>query len=103
MCAPHEDALILITVYRPDLNRWMPNYKTNEERKMKRCYICGGDIEKRIVDVEVEGVIVKAVPAEVCTRCGEEYFNTKAATFVQKVTRYVNEVKKRYLIDVFNP
>ncbi|HJH25349.1 MAG TPA: hypothetical protein C5S37_00940 [Methanophagales archaeon] len=28
VCAPHEDALIIITVYRPDLNIWMPNYKT---------------------------------------------------------------------------
>ena len=28
VCAPHEDALIIITVYRPDLNRWIPNYKT---------------------------------------------------------------------------
>ncbi|MCK4476102.1 MAG: DUF4258 domain-containing protein [Methanophagales archaeon] len=27
VCAPHEDALIIVTVYRPDLNRWMPNYK----------------------------------------------------------------------------
>ena len=70
---------------------------------MKTCYMCGGDIERRIVDVEVEGVIVKDVPVEVCTRCGEKYFNTKAATFVQKITRYVNEVKKGYLIEVFNP
>ena len=28
VCAPHEDVLIIITVYRPDLDRWMPNYKT---------------------------------------------------------------------------
>ena len=41
---------------------------------MKTCYMCGGDIERRIV--EVEGVIVKDVPVEVCTRCGEKYFNT---------------------------
>ena len=55
------------------------------------------------MDVEVEGVIVKDVPVEVCTRCGEKYFNTKAATFVQKITRYVNDAKKGYLIEVFNP
>ena len=30
VCAPHEDALIIITVYRLDLNRWMPNYKTRK-------------------------------------------------------------------------
>jgi hypothetical protein len=32
VCAPHEDALIIITVYRPDLNRWRPNYKTRQEK-----------------------------------------------------------------------
>ncbi|NOR76840.1 MAG: YgiT-type zinc finger protein [Methanophagales archaeon] len=68
---------------------------------MKTCYMCGGDVERRIV--EVEGVIVKGVSVEVCTRCGEKYFNTKAATFVQKITRYVNDAKKGYLIEVFNP
>ena len=26
--APHEAALIIVTVYRPDLNKWMTNYKT---------------------------------------------------------------------------
>ena len=61
---------------------------------MKTCYMCGGDFERRIVDVEVEGVIVKDVPMEVCTRCDEKYFNTKAATFVQKIRRYVNDAKK---------
>jgi YgiT-type zinc finger domain-containing protein len=70
---------------------------------MKTCYMCGGDIKRGIVDVEVEGVIVKDVPVEVCTRCGEKYFNTKASTFVQKITRYVNEAKRGYLLDVFNP
>ena len=70
---------------------------------MKTCYICGGDIEKRILDMEARGVVVKDVPVEVCTRCGEKYFNTKAATFVQKVARYVSDERKGYLIDVFSP
>ena len=32
-----------------------------------------------------------------------EDYNTKAATCVQKITKYVNDAKKGYLIDVFNP
>ena len=31
VCAPHEDALIIITVYIPDLNIWMPDYKTRRK------------------------------------------------------------------------
>ena len=32
VCAPHEDALIIITVYKPDLNRWMSDYKTRKKK-----------------------------------------------------------------------
>lgn len=27
VCAPHEDALIIITVYRPDIKKWTNDYK----------------------------------------------------------------------------
>ncbi len=27
VCAPHEDALIIITTYIPDNNKWINNYK----------------------------------------------------------------------------
>ncbi|MCX9014148.1 MAG: DUF4258 domain-containing protein [Candidatus Methanoperedens sp.] len=27
VCAPHEDALIIITVYIPDASKWTDNYK----------------------------------------------------------------------------
>ncbi len=27
VCAPHEDALIIITVYRPEASKWTNNYK----------------------------------------------------------------------------
>lgn len=27
VCAPHEDALIIITVYRPDTSKWTNDYK----------------------------------------------------------------------------
>lgn len=27
VCAPHEDALIIITVYRPDISKWTKDYK----------------------------------------------------------------------------
>ena len=27
VCVPHEDALIIITVYRPDISKWTDDYK----------------------------------------------------------------------------
>lgn len=58
---------------------------------MKKCRVCGGQIAVRNVDVEVSGVVVKEVPAEVCSRCGERYFDTGAATFVQSVASFVKQ------------
>lgn len=60
---------------------------------MKKCRSCGGQIEKKNVDVEIEGVVVKEVPAEVCSKCGEEYFDTFTATFVQSVANFVKQKK----------
>jgi YgiT-type zinc finger domain-containing protein len=58
---------------------------------MKKCRICGGRIIKKNVDVEVGGVVVKEVPAEVCSKCGEQYFDTPIATFVQSVADFVKQ------------
>ncbi|MFQ6055957.1 MAG: DUF4258 domain-containing protein [Methanosarcinales archaeon] len=32
VCAPHEDVLIIITVYKPDLSKWHSDYKTRRRR-----------------------------------------------------------------------
>lgn len=61
---------------------------------MKRCYMCRGDMQKRLVDVNIEGVIIKDVLAEVCERCGEQYFDTNTSTFLQNVARYVTEQRR---------
>jgi YgiT-type zinc finger domain-containing protein len=44
---------------------------------METCYICKGNVESSLVDVEVGGVVVKDVPDEVCSRCNEKYFDTR--------------------------
>lgn len=58
---------------------------------MKKCRACGGRIAIKNVDVEIAGVVVKGVPAEVCSKCGEQYFDTSTATFVQSVANYVKQ------------
>ncbi len=67
---------------------------------MKTCYLCKGDVELSIVDVEVKGVVVKDVPAEVCTRCGEKYFDTKTASFIQEITGCIDKKKRGYIVDI---
>jgi len=67
---------------------------------MKTCYMCGGKIERKDVDVEIEGVLVKDMLAEVCSRCGERYFDSKTATFIQKVSAFISNERKQYVEEV---
>ncbi len=67
---------------------------------MKTCYQCGGKIERKVVDVKIGNTLVTDVYADVCKRCGEKYFDTKTATFIQKVTSFIESKKKEYLLEV---
>lgn len=67
---------------------------------MKTCYQCGGEVERKVVDVKIGNTLVTDVYADVCKRCGEKYFDTPTATFIQKVTSYIETKKKEYLLKV---
>jgi YgiT-type zinc finger domain-containing protein len=67
--------------------------------KMKTCYMCKGIVELSIAEVEVGGVVVKDMPAEVCSRCNEKYFDTRTASFIQEVAGFVAEIKNISLIN----
>ncbi len=67
---------------------------------MKTCYQCGGEVKRKLVDVKIGNTVVTDVYADVCTRCGEKYFDTKTATFIQKVASFIEIKKKEYLLEV---
>jgi len=69
--------------------------------KMKTCYMCKGTVKLSLVDVEVGGIVIKDMPAEVCSRCNERYFDTRTASFIQEISGCVAEKKKEFLIDKF--
>ena len=56
---------------------------------MRRCYQCGGPVSRKIIDLELDEVVIKGVSAEVCDQCGEKYFDTKTATFIQEITGFI--------------
>ena len=60
---------------------------------MKKCRVCGGKVEAKNIDVEIAEAVVKGVPAEVCSKCGERYFDTPSATFVQSVANFIKQKK----------
>lgn len=58
------------------------------------CFMCKGNLEKKkvnyIVDLE-DTIIIKGVPAKVCTQCGEQYFDDETAENIEKI---VNQLKQ---------
>lgn len=59
------------------------------------CFMCKGDLEEKkvnyVVDLESTIIIIKSVPAKVCTQCGEQYFEDETAENIEKI---VNQLKQ---------
>ena len=59
------------------------------------CFVCKGNLENKkvnyVVDLENTIIIIKEVPARVCTQCGEQYFDDETAENIEKI---VNQLKK---------
>ena len=59
------------------------------------CFVCKGNIEEKkvnyVVDLENTIIIIKGVPAKVCTQCGEQYFEDEIAENIEKM---VNQLKQ---------
>ncbi len=62
---------------------------------MKKCAICGGKTEHRVVDIPTEikdkFLIIKGVPANVCIQCGEIYYGLDVARELEIIEDKVSE------------
>lgn len=60
-----------------------------------KCFMCKGETEKRlvnyIIDLNTSIIIIKDVPANVCTQCGERYFEDDV---MEKLEKIIDNVKK---------
>ena len=67
----------------------------NKEEKIMNCFMCKGDLEVKkvnyVVDLEDTIIVIKGVPAKVCTQCGEQYFDDETA---ENIERIVNQLKQ---------
>lgn len=63
--------------------------------KIMNCFMCKGNLEEKkvnyVVDLENTIIIIKGVPAKVCTQCGEQYFDDETAENIEKI---VNQLKQ---------
>ncbi len=60
------------------------------------CFMCKGDMEEKevnyVVDLEKTIIIIKGVPAKVCTKCGEQYFEDEIAQNIEKIVNRLKEL-----------
>lgn len=58
---------------------------------MSKCYFCKGKIEIKHVDVDFRWedklFVVKNVPLEVCTQCGERYYSAKTSKKLDELVK----------------
>ncbi|MBR2743780.1 MAG: type II toxin-antitoxin system MqsA family antitoxin [Clostridia bacterium] len=67
-----------------------------------KCFMCNGDfIEKDVnyvVDLEKTIIIIKSVPARVCTQCGEKFFDDVVARSLEKMVNQFKELNTEIVI-----
>ncbi len=67
-----------------------------QNKKSTICPICGGKIKKGktvfTVDLKENLLVIRNVPARICSQCGEEWINPETS---KKIEQMVNEAKTR--------
>ena len=62
------------------------------------CFVCKGEMEEKkvnyMVDLEDTIIIIKEVPAKVCTQCGEQYFDDETAENIEKIVNNLKQLSK---------
>ncbi len=65
---------------------------------MKECYFCKGTTEIKNIDVDFrwEGKlsVIKDVPVEVCTQCGERYYSAETSKKIDELVQSDKEPEK---------
>ena len=60
------------------------------------CFMCKGKLESKkvnyIVDLDNTIIIIKEVPAKVCTKCGEQYFDDETSKNIEKIVNQLKEL-----------
>lgn len=66
------------------------------------CFKCKGNLEEKnvnyMVDLEETIIIIKGVPAKVCTQCGEQFFDDETAENIEKIVDQLKELSTEVTI-----
>lgn len=66
------------------------------------CFMCKGNLVKKevnyVVDLDKTIIIVKSVPAKVCTQCGERFFDDDVAQNLEKIINNLKDLETEVII-----
>lgn len=66
------------------------------------CFKCKGNVKEKevnyTVDLENTIIIIKGVPARVCTQCGEQYFSDETAENIEKIVKNLKKLSTEVTI-----
>ena len=67
-----------------------------------KCFMCKGDLIEKdvnyVVDLEKTIIIIKSVPARVCTNCDEKFFDDEVAEKLEKMVDQLKELDTEVVI-----
>ena len=70
------------------------------------CFTCKGILQEKkvnyVVDLENTIIIIKDVPAKVCTQCGEQYFDDETAQNIEKIVNQLKQLSVEVTIVKYN-
>ncbi len=69
---------------------------------MMDCFKCKGKLEEKkvnyLADLDSTIIVIKSVPARVCTQCGEQYFDDEVAENIEKIVSQINKLSTEVTI-----
>lgn len=73
---------------------------------MMKCDVCRGKVIKKKVtfDLWIKGrlLIIENVPAEVCTKCGEQLFSPEVTRKIQRLAKLKLHPRKTMTVPIFS-
>ena len=74
----------------------------NKEEKIMKCFVCKGELQEKkvnyFVDLDNTIIIIKEVPAKVCSQCGEKYFEDEISKNIEKIVEQLKEISTEITI-----
>ncbi len=70
------------------------------------CVFCGGSLKNDVTDyvekIDNYIVVIKNVPCEKCSQCGEEYFSNKVAKKIEFILNGIQKISSEITVTVID-